>query len=70
MPKKNGFEVLETLKGDPKTKKVPVVVLSNLGQEEDKQKVKELGAEDYLVKVNIPISDVVKKVYGYLGLKK
>ena len=55
MPKKDGFEALEELKSNPKTKNIPVVILSNLGQDEDVKKGKEFGAADYLVKSDISI---------------
>jgi len=46
MPKKNGFEVLTELQDNPKTKNIPVVILSNLGQEDDVKKGLDLGAVD------------------------
>lgn len=62
LPKKLGFEVLKELKEDPKTKAIPVVILSNLGQDEDKKKGKELGAVDYFVKSSTDLSEVTKLV--------
>jgi DNA-binding response OmpR family regulator len=62
LPKVNGFEVLTELKAEPKTREVPVIVLSNLGQEEDMRRVKNLGAVDFLVKSNMSIHDVVGRV--------
>lgn len=62
MPKKDGFEALADLKKDSTTKIIPVIVLSNLGQEEDISRGRELGAVDYLVKSNISIREVVEKV--------
>jgi DNA-binding response OmpR family regulator len=41
---------------------VPVIVLSNLGQEEDRVKTKQLGAVDYFVKSNTPIAQIVQRV--------
>jgi DNA-binding response OmpR family regulator len=60
MPKVDGFTVLETLK----TKKinVPVIITSNLSQEEDAAKAKSLGAKDYLIKSNTPIAEIVDHV--------
>ena len=52
MPEMNGFEVLEALKKEKTTKKIPVVILSNLGQESDIKKGQELGATDYMIKSN------------------
>lgn len=62
MPVKTGFDALEDLKNDEELKKIPVVVLSNLGQEEDIDYAKKLGAVDYLVKSNISMKDVVEKI--------
>lgn len=60
MPKKDGFEVLSELKA--KGNKVPVIVLSNLSQEEDIKRVRELGAIDYLIKPETSIFELVSKV--------
>jgi DNA-binding response OmpR family regulator len=60
MPKLDGFAVLEGIKNKGIT--VPVIVLSNLGQKEDEEKAKKLGAWDYLIKSNTPISEIVKEV--------
>ena len=62
MPEMNGFEVLEELKKIPKTKNIPVVILSNLGQESDILKGQELGATDYMIKSNYSLGEVVDKI--------
>ena len=62
LPKVNGFEVPTELKTEAATKAIPVVVLSNLGQDEDIRRVLELGALDFLVKSNHSIMEVVSKV--------
>ena len=62
LPQQNGFEVLEMLKDESKTKKIPVIILSNLGQESDVKKGMDLGAEDYLIKTNFSINEVVDKI--------
>lgn len=61
MPVKNGFEVLEEIKAD-KTLNTRIVILSNLGQESDVEKGKELGAVDYLIKSNHSMKDIIEKV--------
>lgn len=66
LPGKDGFMVLEEIKSDPKTRKIPVVILSNLGQESDIKRGKELGAIDYLVKSDIGLMDLVAKMKRYL----
>lgn len=70
MPKKNGFEVLETIRKNPSTKEVPVIMLSNLGQQGDIDQAKKLGATDYYVKVDMEVSDIVDKVKKFLNLAK
>ena len=64
MPKKDGFAVLEELKKSGK--KMPVIVLSNLGQAEDEEKAKALGATDFLGKANTSIAEVIEKVTAAL----
>lgn len=64
MPQLDGFAFMEQLRA--KGVNTPVIVLSNLGQDEDKQKAKELGALDYFVKSNTPITDIVKRVQSAL----
>lgn len=60
LPEMDGFAVmLELRKAKVKT---PVVVLSNLGQDEDRKKAKDLGVIDYLVKSNAPLSDIITLV--------
>jgi DNA-binding response OmpR family regulator len=62
MPKLDGFAVLKELKADPKLKDVPVVLLTNLGQDDDVTKGKKLGATDYFVKADHTPAEVVGKV--------
>jgi len=67
MPIKDGFEVLKELKADPKLKKIKIVILSNLSQEEDKKRVMDLGAEEYIVKANVPFSEVIALAKKYVN---
>ncbi len=66
LPKLNGFEFLEKIKKDEKLKNIPVVVLSNLGQKTDMDKVMALGAVDYLIKTEYSLEEVIKRVKKYL----
>lgn len=66
MPVKDGFETLKELKADPKLKKIKVVILSNLSQEEDKKRVMDMGAEEYIVKANVPFAEIIKLAKKYL----
>lgn len=67
LPKMNGFEVLEALKADAKLKTIPVIVLSNLGQDQDIDQAKGMGAVDYLVKSNFSLQKVVQKITEVLN---
>jgi two-component system, OmpR family, response regulator ArlR len=60
LPGVDGFTILQEMKS--KKIKTIVIILSNLGQDEDRAKAKEFGAIDYLVKSNVPLSDIVKVV--------
>lgn len=59
---KDGFDVLQEIKANSETKDIPVIVFSNLGQTEDIEKAKKLGANDFLVKANFTLDDVVVKI--------
>lgn len=67
LPKKDGFEVLEELKKDPETTKIPVMILSNLEGSADVERAIELGATTYLVKTNYRLDEVVEKLRQTLG---
>jgi len=60
MPKKNGFDVLEELRKRGNT--IPVVISSNLGQENDIKTALELGAKDYFVKSDTPIAEIIQRI--------
>jgi len=70
MPKKDGFEVLEELKDDKDLSKIPVIILSNLGQESDVERGKALGAVDYIIKTDLSIQNLVKKIKEILAKYK
>jgi DNA-binding response OmpR family regulator len=67
LPGINGFEVLEAAKKDPTTNKIPIIILSNLGQGEDIEKGLKLGAEDFLVKAHFTPQEIVNKLKAILG---
>ena len=67
MPKVSGFEVLRRLKQDPATARVPVIVLSNLGQKGDVERASEGGAMAYLVKAKVTLRELVERVVAALG---
>jgi len=62
LPKKNGFEVLETVKQNIKLNHIPVIILSNLGQGDDIERGRALGADDFLVKSNVKLEMVLEKI--------
>ena len=62
LPKMGGFDVLKHLKEDDKTKHVPVIILSNLSSDENKQKGESLGVVQFFVKVNSEPKDIVQAV--------
>ncbi|MBI3045991.1 MAG: response regulator [Candidatus Harrisonbacteria bacterium] len=66
LPGKSGFEVLEEIKSDPQVAKIPVMIISNLGQALDIEKGRELGVVEYIVKAQVSIDDLVKKIKEYL----
>jgi CheY-like chemotaxis protein len=67
LPGMNGFEVLEKIKAKDNLKKIPVIVFSNLGQKEDIERAKALGANDFLIKANYTLDDVITKVKSFLS---
>lgn len=62
LPKMSGFDILKAIKRNPKTKSIPVILLTNLGEKRDVVKGLELGAVDYLIKAHFLPSEVVTKI--------
>lgn len=62
MPRMSGLEALEAMKADPRTADIPVLILSNLGQEQDVERGLALGAVDYLIKNEAKPADVAEKI--------
>ncbi len=62
LPKLDGFSVLKKLREGKKNKKTPVFLLTNLGQEEDMKKGKEMGASGYLVKANFTPAQIISQI--------
>lgn len=65
LPKKSGFDVLQELKLKQKVT-TPIIILTNLGQENDIKTGKELGAVDYILKANVSLRDLMAKINNYL----
>lgn len=66
LPLLDGFSVLEELKKDTSTKNIPVVMLTNLSTDEDREKGKKMGATDYLVKANLTPTQVGMEIKKHL----
>jgi len=69
MPKKNGFDVIDIIKNNPKAKLIPIIVLSNLGQDSDVEMAKAKGVTDYFIKSNISLTSVIDKINEYVNKK-
>lgn len=69
LPKLDGFAVLEKIKKDPECKKIPILMLTNLGQKDDVEKAMQNGAAGYLIKAHFKPSEVVDKVKAVMNGK-
>ncbi|MEI6053801.1 MAG: response regulator [Candidatus Saccharibacteria bacterium] len=69
MPKISGFDVLDILKNTLETSNILVIMLTALSQPKDKERAESLGVDDYLVKSQVVIGDVVERVKHHLGMK-
>lgn len=68
MPKVSGFDVLDILRNTSETANLKVIMLTALSQEADRKRAEELGADDYLVKSQVVITDVIDRIKHHLGL--
>lgn len=69
MPKISGFDVLDILRNTPETGRAKVIMLTARGQDSDKQRAKDLGADDYLVKSQVLTNDVVRRIKHHLNIE-
>jgi DNA-binding response OmpR family regulator len=69
MPKVSGFDVLDILRNTPETTNMKIIMLTALSQDSDRERAKSLGVDDYLIKSQVVIADVVDKINEHLGLK-
>lgn len=67
MPKKDGYTVLRELKADETYKNIPVVMLSNLGQQDEISRAMDMGAVDYVVKANIDLDALIELTRSKIG---
>lgn len=70
MPKISGFDVLDILRNTPETRNIRVIMLTALSQAKDKELAEKLGADDYLVKSQVVIGDVVERIKHHLGMEQ
>ncbi|HET6747506.1 MAG TPA: response regulator [Candidatus Saccharimonadales bacterium] len=70
MPKISGFDVLDILRNTPETTNIRVIMLTALSQPKDKERAESLGVDDYLVKSQVVIGDVVERIKHHLELAK
>jgi DNA-binding response OmpR family regulator len=68
MPKISGFDVLDILKNTPETMNITVIMLTALSQPKDKERAESLGVDDYLVKSQVVIGDVIERIKHHIGL--
>ena len=69
MPKISCFDVLDILRNTPETANVRIIMLTALSQPKDKERAESLGVDDYLVKSQVVIGDVVARVKHHLGIQ-
>jgi len=68
LPTMGGFEVLQAIRARTDVyKDVPVIIVSNLGQDSDMEKARSMGATDYLVKAEVEIEEIVKRIEAMLA---
>lgn len=68
LPTMDGFAVLQSIRArTDELKNVPIIVVSNLGASADIEKAKSLGANDYLIKAEVAVEEIVAKIEGMLG---
>lgn len=68
MPKVSGFDVLDILRNTPETANLKIIMLTALSQDSDKKRAESLGVDDYLVKSQVVISDVIERIKRHLNL--
>ncbi len=70
MPKISGFDVLDILRNTPETANMRIIMLTALSQPKDKERAETLGVDDYLVKSQVVIADVINRIRYHLGIEK
>lgn len=70
MPKISGFDVLDILRNTPETANMRIIMLTALSQPKDKERAENLGVDDYLVKSQVVIADVMERIRHHLDIKE
>jgi len=70
MPRKDGFATLEEIRKQPIFKDIPIIVASNLGQQDDIDRAMALGAQDFITKSNLSMSDLITKLNNIAAASK
>jgi DNA-binding response OmpR family regulator len=68
MPKVSGFDVLDILRNTPETANMKIIMLTALSQESDRKRAESMGVDEYLVKSQVVITDVIDRIKHHLGL--
>ena len=69
MPKVSGFDVLDILRNTPETANLKIIMLTALSQDSEKQRAESLGVDDYLVKSQVVIADVIDRIRHHLDVQ-
>jgi two-component system phosphate regulon response regulator PhoB len=69
MPKVSGFDVLDILRNTPETTNLKIIMLTALSQDSDKERADSLGVDEYLVKSQVVIADVIERIKYHLGVR-
>ncbi|MFM7088356.1 MAG: PleD family two-component system response regulator [Candidatus Paceibacterota bacterium] len=67
LPDVDGFEILRKMRAMPETSSTPVIVFSNLSEEEDIKKAREIGISEFMIKSNFTLDQLAEQVKNILG---
>ncbi len=67
LPGTDGFGILQKIRANPKTANLPVIIFSNLAEDKDIMKAKELGATDFMIKSNFTLDELADKIKSLIG---
>lgn len=70
LPGMDGFEILKEIKANATFARIPVIIFSNLGEQKYIDRAQELGVQEYVIKANFTLDELVEKVRGYLNITK